>query len=348
MISDDLLNPDGNLPAQDRTLPVQAVPGWTEHYAYFAHDPATEHGTFIHIGRVIDDPSLWRGVIQIFLPGDALLVGKYFGRDQGDGAATAGLLRLFAEQPFRRFTVDFDGMLQRTTRQAITSAVALDDVSERVRMHVLFEAAAPIQGRQGTDQTDRAVSSFHTDQIGRISGEIETRGGTVALSGVGVRDHSSGVRHYGKVIGHLWIHGLMPSGLAFSITILRTTSNPTLKVATVFWGDGTPREFVDVTDFPEFPEEGSMSGAMFRDPVEDPVHRACSVTLATSRGPLEIAIRPVHTHAITYLDPCEELVGTAMQRPDGIQMCDAPAMFTCKGETGSGLFERSGRIGILG
>lgn len=348
MLSEKLLNPDDNVEDTDRTFaPELETPGWTEHYAFFAHDPEKGYGTFIHIGRVIEDQTIWRGVIQVYLPDGELLVAKYFGRDPGDRSATAGPMRLYAEVPFRKFIVDFDGMLHRTTRAAITDRVFQDTNAEPVKMHVEFEAAAPVQGKQGDDQKDRAVSAFHVDQVGKINGTLRVAGKDVTFAGVGVRDHSNGVRDYSKIISHLWIHGLMPSGLAFSITVLRTTSNPTLRSASVFWGDGTEREMVEVIDHPEFPEDATTPKSLHHDPVEDPRHRKCSVTLKTSRGPLKIEIEPVHTHAITYVEVCDELVGTDRSRPNGVQMCDAPAIFRCNGEQGSGLFERSARIGVL-
>jgi hypothetical protein len=347
MLTDALINPDDNVPATDRVFqPDLSTPGWTEHYAFFAHDPDKGYGTFIHIGRVTEDPTIWRGVIQVYLPDGELLVGKYFGRDPGDGSATAGPLRLFAEVPFRKFVVDFDGMLHRTTRADITDKVFVDTTAEPVKMHVEFEAAAPIQGRQG-EQQDRAVSTFHTDQVGAISGTIKVKDENYAFKGVGVRDHSNGPRDYRKIISHLWIHGLFPSGLAFSVVVLRTNSNPTLRSASIFRGDGSPREFVELTEFPDFPEDSTSPNATHHDPVEDANFRKCHIAFQTSAGPLRIDIEPVHTHAITYVEPCDELVGTDRSRPDGVQMCDAPAIFRCNGERGSGLFERSARVGVL-
>ncbi|MET0658330.1 MAG: hypothetical protein ABW110_09280 [Steroidobacteraceae bacterium] len=347
-LSDALINPDDNLPEQDLPFtPPRGIKGWTEHYAFFAYDADAAHGVFIHIGRVPDDPTIWRGTIQIFLPGADMLVAKYFGRDGDQHSAGAGPLRVRCEQPFRRFVAEFDGMVQRTTRQAITAEVVKDTVSEWVKLRVVFDAAAPIHGKQA-EKKNRADGSFHTEQIGRITGEMTVAGNKIALSGTGVRDHSSGVREYGKVISHQWIHGLFPSGLAFSVLMYRTTTNPEARAVNIFRGDGSPLEYVELVEHSDYPDLDTAPGVFKADPLEDPHFRSGRLVLRTSKGPLSIQWQLVHTHAITYVDPCEELNGTDRSRPNAVQMCDAPAIFTCNGERGAGLFERSARIAVLG
>jgi len=347
MIADALLNPDGNTGEQELPFtPPTGIDGWTEHYAFFACDVATEPGLFIHVSRVPDDPAIWRGTLQIYLAGDELLVAKYFGRDGTKHGPGAGALRITCEAPFRRFVAEFDGIAHRSTRHAITSGVMRDAPGEPVLLKVAFEAAGPLQGRQAA-MKDRVDGSFHTEQIGSSKGSITVAGKTLHISGLGVRDHSAGVRHYGKVVSHMWLHGLFPSGLSFSIFLYRTIGHPEHKAASIFRGDGSPVEYVEILEHPEYPDLTDGPGKFLSDPVSDPRYRRTHVVLRTSKGPLRIEFEPQHTHAITYVDPCEELNGTDFDRPDGVQMCDAPAIITCNGERGTGLFERSGRISVL-
>jgi hypothetical protein len=121
--------------------------------------------------------------------------------------------------------------------------------------------------------------------------------------------------------------------------------HPEIKAASIFRGDGSPVEYVEILEHPEFPD--MTPGRFLSDPVADPAYRRAHVSLRTAKGLLRIDFEPVHTHAITYVDPCDELNGTQWERPDGVQMCDAPAIIYCNGERGNGLFERSGRIGVL-
>ena len=346
MVEDSFINPDNNSVEQERPFLPAPVAGWTEHYAFFAFDAASEAGLFIHMSRVPDDSAVWRGTLQIYLADSELLVAKYFGRDGTHDGPGAGPLRVRCIVPFRRFVAEFDGIAHRTTRQAITSRVMSDCPGELVNLKVTFEAAGPIQGKQAVME-NRVDGSFHTEQIGTSKGSITVPGKTLHVEGLGVRDHSAGVRHYGKVVSHMWLHGLFPSGLSFSVFVYRTVGNPEYKAASIFRGDGSPLEYVEILEHPEYPDLADKPGKFLSDPVADRHHRRSHVILKTSRGLLRIDFEPLHTHAITYLDPCEELNGTEWQRPDGVQMCDAPSIIYCAGERGTGLFERSGRIGLL-
>lgn len=346
MIDDSLINPDNNVPEQERPFPPALIAGWTEHYAFFSFDTGSETGLFIHMSRVPDDPAIWRGTLQIYLPDGELLVAKYFGRDGTPDGPGAGALRISCEIPFRRFVAEFNGIAHRTTRQAITSGVMSDCPGELVNLKVMFEAAGPIQGKQAVME-NRVDGSFHTEQIGTSKGSISVAGKTLSVAGLGVRDHSAGVRHYGKVVSHMWLHGLFPSGLSFSVFVYRTVGNPEYKAASIFRGDGSTLEYVQILEHPEYPDLTDELGKFMSDPVLDPRYRRSHITLKTSRGPLRIDFELLHTHAITYLDPCDELNGTEWKRPDGVQMCDAPSIIHCNGERGTGLFERSGRIRVL-
>src|SRR5208282_3319895 len=112
-----------------------------------------------------------------------------------------------------------------------------------VKLSVTFDAAGPIQGKQAVME-NRVDGSFHTEQIGTSEGSISVAGKTLNVGGLGVRDHSAGVRHYGKVVSHMWLHGLFPSGLSFSVFVYRTVGNPEYKAASIFRGDGSPLEYV--------------------------------------------------------------------------------------------------------
>jgi hypothetical protein len=347
MIAETLLNPDDNTGEQELPFaPPDGITGWTEHYAFFAYDASTEAGLFIHMSRVPDEPVIWRGTLQIYLPDSELLVAKYFGRSGTKDGPGAGPLRITCEVPFRRFVAEFDGIAHRSTRQAITSGVMRDSPGELVRFKVAFEAAGPLQGKQAA-MKNRVDGSFHTEQVGTSKGSITVAGKTLKISGLGVRDHSAGVRHYGKVVSHMWLHGLFPSGLSFSVFTYRTIGHPEHKAASIFRGDGSPVEYVEILEHPEYPDLAHTPDKFLSDPVLDPHYRRSHVVLKTSQGPLRIDFEPLHTHAITYVDPCEELNGTDFERPDGVQMCDAPAIINCNGERGTGLFERSGRVGVL-
>jgi hypothetical protein len=347
MLKHELMNPDGNFPHEERpfTVPADAAFNWTEHYAYFAYDSAADAGVFIHIGRVPSHQHIWRGVVQIYQPNGELLVAKYFGADGTSDSAGAGPLRVTCVEPFWHFRATFDGMTQRVTRQQITSSVLVDTPSEHARFSLDFHAASPIMGRQSDITEGRTDGHFHTEQIGRVTGTIEAGGQVFNIAGMGVRDHSCGKRHYGPVVGHLWIHALFPSGRTFSSVFYRQ-DKPEFVLAYVTEADGT-RYPIEVISAPWYVSADTPAGSVLSDPVSDPRYNPFRIEFRAN-GKVEVLEGETrNTHAITYVAVMEELCGTDFTRPDGVQMADAPAVFRLSGETGMGLFERSARISML-
>ena len=55
----------------------------------------------------------------------------------------------------------------------------------------------------------------------------------------------------------------------------------------------------------------------------------------------------LHSGVITYFAPVEEFLGTDLERPGGIQMCEAPVRLRWNGEEGVGIRERVARTTTL-
>lgn len=345
MLKEEFLNPDGNFPHEERPFKPVAVPNWTEHYAFFAYDDKADSGVFIHIGRVPSAPEIWRGVLQIYQPNGEMLVAKYFGRDGTENGAGAGPLKVACIEPFRHFRAEFDGMVHRLPRAMLMAGALLDAPSEHAAFKIDFHARSPIMGRQADITEGRTDGTFHTEQIGHIEGTVTARGETVRISGMGVRDHSCGPRHYGPVVGHLWIHALFESGRTFSSVFYRQNT-PEFVLAYLTEPDGR-RDQVKIISNPRYVDTNTPPGSLISDPVEDPQYRPFRIEFEAfgKREVLEGEMR--NSHAITYVAIMEELIGTDFTRPDAVQMADAAAVFTLSGEKGVGLFERSARISML-
>jgi hypothetical protein len=347
MLKHELMNPDGNFEHEERpfAVPEDAVFNWTEHYAFFAYDAAADAGVFIHIGRVPKHQNIWRGVLQVYQPGGELLVGKYFGADGDADSAGAGPLKVTCIEPFWHFRATFEGMLQRVTRRQITGGVLADMPSEFCKFSIDFHAASPIMGRQSDIEEGRTDGKFHTEQIGRISGVIETDEKRFELNGMGVRDHSHGPRNYGPVVGHLWIHALFPSGRTFSSVFYRQ-DKPEFVLAYLTEPDGT-RYPLEIVSAPWYVSADTPAASVVSDPVSDPQYHPFRIEFRANGKTEVLEGEPRNTHAITYVAVMEELCGTDFSRPEAVQMADAPAVFRLSGETGMGLFERSARIVML-
>jgi len=346
MLDDNLLNPFNLDPSREFPHAIQVAPNWTEHYFFYGYDPIERHGMCVHIGRLPADPTIWRAVIQVYLPGEELLVAKYHGRDGDSRGAGAGPFKLTCIEPMRSWSAVFDGAMHATTRTELAKGVLADCPAEPISFHMLFEAAGPYYGPSESDHTDdgRSSGSFHTEQILKLRGEMRYRGKTIKLNGVGARDHSSGTRDYGPVISDMWIQGLFPSGKLFHAHIVRY-DGAEIVGAYIFRNDGSPIEQVEILEHPPVNTSDAPLGKLPSDPlkVNNGNYR---LVLGTKDGKEEYEIQMLHSHIITYRGPMEELIGTDFT-PGGVQMCEAPAIFRCNGEEGFGLYERVARTETL-
>jgi hypothetical protein len=344
MLDDIFLNPNGHDPQLDLPHAIKVMPNWTEHYFFYGYDMATRHGMCVHIGRLPADPTIWRAVIQVYLPGEELLVAKYHGRDGDYRGPGAGPFKLTCIEPMKVWTADFDGALYSTTRSALAGGLLQDCPAEPVRFHMVFDAAGPYYGPKEDIVEGRSSDSFHTEQIHRMRGDITYRGKTLQLQGIGVRDHSSGPRDYGPVISDMWIHALFPSGKSFHAQIVRFTEAE-IKGGYIFRNDGSPIEDIEILEHPPVNTLDSPAGSLPSDPLKYN-GGAYRLVLGTKNGVEEYQIQMLHSHIITYRSPVEEFIGTDLT-PGGIQMCEAPAEIRCGDEVAMGLYERVARTETL-
>jgi hypothetical protein len=344
MIADDLINPFNHSPSTEFPHPIQNMPNWTEHYFFWGYDISSGHGMCVHIGRLPADPSIWRAVIQVYLPGEELLVAKYHGRDGDERGAGAGPFKLTCLEPFRLWTAEFDGAMFATTRRDLASGLLVDCPAEPISFRMVLEAAGPYYGPNEAIVEGRSSDSFHTEQVLHMHGEMAYRGKNISLKGVGVRDHSAGSRDYGPVVSDMWIHALFPSGKLIHAQIVRF-EEAEIRAAYIYRNDGQPIEQVEILEHPVVNTLDTKHKSIPADPLNEDDGRF-RLVLGTSSGEEVIEGRLLHSHFITYASPMEEFIGTAYA-PGGIQMCEAPAEVRCGGEVGVGLRERVARVETL-
>ncbi|MET0983852.1 MAG: hypothetical protein ABW034_00455 [Steroidobacteraceae bacterium] len=345
-IDDELINPHRLSDEVDLPHRPVALANWTEHYVFFGYDDTHQFGIFLHIGRLPEEPQVWRSVLQIYLPGEDLLVLKSYGHGDPRGPG-AGPLQARCIDPFRLWTVDFEGAAFSTTRRILTHEIVRDGPAELVRFHMVFEAAGPFHtltpGKELT--TGMTVASFHSSQVMHMRGTAAYRGKRISLNGVGVRDHSDGPRDYGPVYGDMWCHALFPSGKVLHLQEV-SFENHLYQSGYIFRGDGSPMEMIELLDVPHCCNPDTPEHSIDPDPLTGP-DRQFRAVIRTKAGDETLEGDLLHSHAITYFAVMEEFIGTALDRRGGIQMCDAPMRVRCCGEVGLGLRERAARTEAL-
>lgn len=119
------------------------------------------------------------------------------------------------------WTMEFNGMMNKVSRASLSRDVLRDGVDERVQFHIFLDAAAPLAILRPSVMKDLKWSKHHTEQIHTMRGEFTYAGKTIALNGMGARDHSSGPRNSAGAIGAFWANILFDNGVVMNFNIAR-------------------------------------------------------------------------------------------------------------------------------
>lgn len=141
----------------------------------------------------------------------------------------AGPLRFQCVEPFRRWTMEFDGTAMQSTSEAERSGSR-----ERVAVPLAFrfeaEMAAPPWPMGGmTPEMAKAMAEgdagalmggVRYEQLCRVTGNVTLDGATQAIEGTGMRVRRQGVRNMAAALGHCQHSALFASGQAFGAIVM--------------------------------------------------------------------------------------------------------------------------------
>lgn len=135
----------------------------------------------------------------------------------------AGSLRFECLEPFRRWSVEFDGLARRSTT---ARQLAGESDGEEAALAFRFEAemAEPpwLMGGMTAEaanamagQGGALMGGLRYEQLCRVTGWVRMGGDKKRVAGTGMRVRRQGVRHMGGAPGHCQHSALFPSGRAF-------------------------------------------------------------------------------------------------------------------------------------
>lgn len=141
----------------------------------------------------------------------------------------AGPLRFECVEPFRHWSIAFDGQALQSTTAA---QLAGEPDSAPVDLAFRFEAkmAAPpwLMGGMSAEaarnmkagDAGALMGGIRYEQLCRIKGSVTIDGETRHISGTGMRVRRQGVRNMGAALGHCQHSALFPSGRAFGAIVM--------------------------------------------------------------------------------------------------------------------------------
>jgi hypothetical protein len=153
------------------------------------------------------------------------------GRDANGRAAirSAGALRFACVEPFRRWTLDFDGTAMRTSTLAemaddaglVPAPLAFRLEAEMVAPPWLMGGMTPEAARNMLEGDAGALmGGVRYEQLCRVRGTITYDGQTHEVDATGMRVRRQGVRNMGAALGHCQHSALFPSGRAFGAIVM--------------------------------------------------------------------------------------------------------------------------------
>lgn len=204
------------LPHDEWLHQPEAVTGWQENWLFAGLDrngqPGSATGFYVHLGRLTEFD---RYDVKVAVAAGGEVVSTSLSRRLEDPAKddlAAGGLEVTALEPFRRWRVRFDG----TGRPGLADGLLCVDGAGNVpvQLDVTFDALGPpldmeegirLLAHQGND-------GGHYEQGLRWRGTARAGGSVVEAGGLGVRDHSWGVRQLGGVAGVWWAPMVVEAG----------------------------------------------------------------------------------------------------------------------------------------
>jgi hypothetical protein len=149
--------------------------------------------------------------------------GRY---SRHDAVHPVGGLEWEIVEPLKRWRIRFDGRLNDGGRdpavpvEAVTSAAEGGAAKVDAGFDLVFERDRPAYLYREDPRWD-GLFDGHIDEVGRVTGTLTIGARTWEIDGRGSKDHSWGVRDWGKPRGWRWVDMLFPEGP--ELTVWRAT-----------------------------------------------------------------------------------------------------------------------------
>ncbi|MET0986452.1 MAG: hypothetical protein ABW034_13700 [Steroidobacteraceae bacterium] len=199
-------------------LPLEHIPPekrWSENYCFIGYDFVTRVGLYLHIGRWLQDPTIWREQLYVYLPDGTTLNYRSLGRGDSAKGPHGALVSYDCQEPGHLWRVTFKGPTNHLTRAQVLEAHGLrEQPMEIMEMDAIFKGAGPIIRYDVMDNV--TFGRWHYEQEMSIDARFKFRGQTYEMKAAqGWRDHTRGPRHLADVRGHINFQGRLPDGRFF-------------------------------------------------------------------------------------------------------------------------------------
>lgn len=301
---------------------------WSENYLTQAYDPDAGVGVYFHLCHMPAENGMWEQEFVIYLPDDHFLVANGVSPGSTEEGVIAGNVSFRCDKPYEQWTKRFIGGARLVTGEELRAGPLRDGAHVPVEFEIQTTAFGPPVVFH--DMPEQPWGKGHYEQHHDITATLRYGTEELRLRGTGLRDHSWGVRDYALIGNTVWLHGQFPdSGRNF--TVVHVPGVPPAE----------PFTFATLGD-----RDGIETAQLINDP---PV--AMSVEQA-ERGGYTLELKSASRSATISAEILAPM-RMAFRGPSGISMgfhrgpdinhdyVEAQSRYTCDGEIGYGLTERS-------
>jgi hypothetical protein len=312
----------------ERPQPIQDVPLWSENLCFTGWDRERGIGVFVHTGRTPIDPELWHEIVALHLPGGRVLVGKNFSRGESADGPTGSLLTTQCLEPFRAWSIAFNGPLRSVGEDELAAAALADGPQPGVRLDLRFDSDLPVWdfGSHGAGDWARR----HYQQLGTLKGTLATDDLETHLTMEGWRDHSAGVRNMAPFLRHVLVTAQFDDGRSLYAVQLEDSGSERPFVLGRL-GDASSVTDLQMVSLPPIDDVRAPS----------PIYQ---FALGPSSGPVTVRAEMQCILPVTMFPPNDMVIGVA-SGPGAYVLWMGQARFDLDGVTGYGHVERAGRLG---
>ena len=221
---------------------IPDTPMWSENYAYSCNDPESGISIIVLLGRWWADPTVWREVVAIALPGGRQICIKNYGRAATGEVACGSMLRHEVVQPGRALRLTYDGPAFEQDRATLLRHGFIPAAPRRCKIDLLFEGTTPVWNMSGhAGATAELTGAMHVEQVGKGSGSVVFGKERFDIRDAFMnRDHSRGVRVVSNYRRHCWAQGYFADAdISFNVYAMEFhgTDGCAMANATVTQGD---------------------------------------------------------------------------------------------------------------
>jgi hypothetical protein len=211
----------------------EGEPLFGENHAFWISDEKVH--IFVHLNTLegLGAFDTRHGIVRVVLANGRHLVHGEDGAHSTGQTASSGNLYFRCDEPFKRWTVGFKGVM----RDASIPEQLQSGPTSAVEFEVTCEMAAPpwVNGLftpGGLGPVKAFFGGHRYEQLIDCKGRVRIGPEEIEIDGQGNRTHRRGVRNFGPMLGHCWGAAIFPSGAGFGYQVYPTAENE------ILWDEG--------------------------------------------------------------------------------------------------------------